>query len=123
MAKWSNSEFNRTYLVNNLPENWEIDDVGEDDMIEVMCESDREDIRLWMIDLHRNFSERDSERLMKLRECYLELDTHERVLWDLYFQQMMSLRDIGKKLDLPHMSIYSMINELKKKIKEWIGIE
>jgi len=121
MVRWKNSDYNKTYSVNNLEEGWDIPDEAEDHMIEIMAESDREDIGQWMIDVHRNFNELDAIRLIKLREIYLQLTTPERVLWDLYFTKMMSLRQIGKKIDLPHMAVFTMIRDLKNKIRLWIG--
>lgn len=121
MSKWSNSEFNRLYSVNNLPDNWEIKDSGEDTYIEVLAEADREDLKLWMKDLYVNFGGEKSAKLMKLRQLYLKLETHEKVLYDLYFTQMLSLRDIAKKIDLNHMAVFCMVGELKNKLKTWIG--
>lgn len=122
MSKWSNSEYNRLHSVNNLPDNWEIPDSSEDAHIEVLAEADRDDLKLWMKDLHENFGEDKSNKLMKLRQIYLKLETHEKVLYDLYFTQMLSLRDIGKKIDLNHMAVYVMVTDLKNKLKIWIGI-
>lgn len=121
MTKWSNSEYNRLHSVNNLAENWHIPDECEDSYLEVLAESHRDDIKLWLKDLFASYSEKDATRLVKLREIYLKLELHERVLWDLYFTQMLSLRDIGKKIDLPHMAVYVMIKDLKIKIRKWTG--
>jgi predicted DNA-binding protein YlxM (UPF0122 family) len=57
---------------------------------------------------------------MLMRKIYLTLDTHQRVLWDLYFSQMLSMRAIGKKLDLPLSAVYNMVVELKSEIKRRI---
>lgn len=117
-VNWYNSDFNKSIRTNNLPENFEIKEDGEDSLIEVYCESDREDIRDFMIDLNRKYSEWDVNRIMKIRAIYLEMDTADKVLFDLYFTQMLSMRQIAVKLDLPLSAIYNMILELKNKIKE-----
>ena len=122
MSKWKNSEFNKLYSVNNLDENWSIPDVEENHLLDILAEADREDIKMWMKDLYETFGEEKSYKLMRLRQIYLKLNTHEKVLYDLYFTQMLSLREIGKKIDLPHMSVWIMVNELKNKIKIWIGV-
>jgi hypothetical protein len=130
-SKWSNSEYNKMRAVNNLSsmtdndnsdinlEPLQVDyEPGYDDMIELRSETLPEDIKIWLFDLSQNFGEKDVERLVKMRAIYLELQTHERVLWDLYFTQMMTMRDISSKLKLPLTSIHLMIGELKTKFKE-----
>ncbi len=132
-SKWNNSEYNKMRAVNNLNSVTDNDDSdvnleplqidyepGYDDMIELRSETLPEDIKIWLFDLSQNFEEKDVERLVKMRAIYLELQTHERVLWDLYFTQMMTMRDISGKLKLPLTSIHLMIGELKTKIKELV---
>lgn len=116
-TRWTESEFNKSTRVNNFKDDWSIPDVGEDNLLEVICESDREDIRDWLVDIHKRWGEVGSNKLIKLRAIYLELDTHEKVLWDLYFNKMLSMREIGSKLGLPLSAIYIMIKELKNKVK------
>jgi hypothetical protein len=116
-VKWSNSEFNRLKRVNSHEEEWEQkDDKTIDDLIEVRCENSREDIIDWLIDLNRNYTEHQVDKLVKLREIYLQLNIPDKVLWDMYWTNGLSLRDIGKKLDIPHLSVWTMIKELKEKI-------
>ena len=127
-AKWYNSEYNKSKVVNNLqsPTDDEGDNLeplydtepGYDDMIELRSEALPEDIKVWLFDLSQNFPERDVERLVKMRTIYLQLQTHERVLWDLYFTQMLTMRDISDKLNLPLTSVHIMISDLKIKIKK-----
>ena len=119
-SKWTNSEFNKEVRINNLPEEWVIEDCGEDSLIEHIIESDRPDIRLWIRDLNLNFSELEVERLMRIRGIYLRLDTHEKVLYNLYFDNMLSMRDIASKIGLPLSAIHIMIGDLKKKIKSLV---
>lgn len=116
-TKWGESEFNKSIRVNNLPNDWSIPDQSEDNLLEVMCESDREEWREWLVDITKTWGEEGSIKLVKLRTIYLELDTHNKVLWDLYFNKMMSMRQIGKKLNLPLSAVYTMIVELKKVVK------
>jgi DNA-directed RNA polymerase specialized sigma subunit len=106
--------------VNSIDEEYDIPDLAEESFIEVTCETDREDIKEFMLDLNRRFSEYDVNRIMLMRKIYLTLDTHQRVLWDLYFSQMLSMRAIGKKLDLPLSAVYNMVVELKAEIKKRI---
>jgi DNA-directed RNA polymerase specialized sigma subunit len=106
--------------VNSIDEEYDIPDIAEESFIEVTCETDREDIKEFMLDLNKRFSEYDVNRIMLMRKIYLTLDTHQRVLWDLYFSQMLSMRAIGKKLDLPLSAVYNMVVELKAEIKKRI---
>ena len=115
---WYNSDFNKTLRVNNLDEQVEIYDSEYDDLIELKSEVLRDDIKEWLLDLNQNWSEVEIERLVKIRRIYLGLPSHQKVLYDLYFTQMMSMRDIGKKIDLPLSAVYNMIKELKEKIIE-----
>lgn len=116
MKKWSNSEFNRDIGVNNFDDVWSPIDEPEDQLLDIRAEADRGDIADWLVDLHRNFDEKDCFRLIKIRKIYLDLATHEKVLYDLYFTKMMSLREIAKQIGVPHMAVYSMVNDLKQKI-------
>ena len=119
---WRNSDFNKAIRVNSMDEEYDIPDIAEESFIEVTCETDREDIKEFMLDLSRRFSEFDVSRIMLMRKIYIGLDTHERVLYDMYFTQMLSMRAIGKKIDLPLSAVYNMLNDLKIKLKLCAGI-
>lgn len=117
-VEWTNSEFNKTIRTNNLPEVYEMPDVAEEAYLDIGCETDREDIKEFLIDLNKRYSELEVSRIIELRAIYIELPLHEKVLWDLYFNQMLSMRTIGEKLDLPLSAVYQMIKELKIKVRE-----
>ena len=119
-VKWTNSEFNQVIRVNNLPDDWEMTDVPEENYIELSAEEAPQVMKDWIIDLHRNYSEKDVAKILRVREVYLELPLHLRVLYDLYFTQLLSMREIGKRLDLPLSAVYSLVAELKRKIKKQI---
>jgi hypothetical protein len=119
---WRNSDFNKSIRVNSMDEEYDIPDIAEESFIEVTCETDREDIKEFMLDLNRRFSEYDVNRIMLMRKIYIGLETHERVLYDLYFSQMLSMRAISKKIDLPLSAVYNMLNDLKIKLKLCAGI-
>ena len=121
-SRWRNSEFNKEMRVNNLCEQYTIADECEDNLIDVYCESDRMDIKMWMLDTYKEFGEEKGNKIMKMRQIYLTLDTHEKVLYDLYFQNMNSMRDIGEKLNIPLSAVFSMLKELKEKIRIKYGI-
>lgn len=122
-VSWKNSEFNKTIRTNNLPEEWEFKEEAEEAHLDVYCESDREDIREFMLDLVKRYSETDVNRILLVRKIYLQLPLHERVLYDLYFNQMLSMRAIGEKIDLPLSAVYQMILELKNKLQELCNLK
>lgn len=122
-VSWYNSDFNKSIRLSSLDEQYDIKEESEDQHLEVLCESDREDIRDLMLDLHRNYSEWDVNRILMIRTVYLQMPTHDKVLFDLYFNQMLSMRQIGTKLDIPLSAVYNMITELKNKIKLECGIQ
>jgi DNA-directed RNA polymerase specialized sigma subunit len=121
---WYNSEFNKNIRVNNLSVDEDIqsdfgrreEQIAYDDLIELKSEVVRDDIKDWLIDLNQNWNDLEIDRLVKIRQIYLTLPGHQKVLYDLYFTKMMSMRDIGKKIDLPLSAVYNMIKELKEKI-------
>ena len=68
--------------------------------------------------MNRTYGEFNANKLLTLRKVYLQLETTDKVIWDLYFTEMLTMRGIAKKLDIPLSSIFSMVTDLKKKIKE-----
>lgn len=122
-VSWSSSDFNKSLTINNLEDEWVIPDVCEENYYDIISESEREDIKEWLLDINKRFSENSVDKLMLLRKIYLELSTPNKVLWDLYFTQMLSMRDISKKIDLPLSSVYNMITELKKIIRKECGLK
>ena len=117
-ANWRNSEFNKTIRVNNLPDDIEIEDESINEYIDVICENERDDIKELILDMNRTYGEYNANKLLTLRKVYLQLETTDKVIWDLYFTEMLTMRGIAKKLDIPLSSIFSMVTDLKKKIKE-----
>jgi DNA-directed RNA polymerase specialized sigma subunit len=120
-SKWYNSSFNKEIRINNLNKQFTIQDESEENLINVYCESDRKDIKDWMVDTYREFGEETGDKLMRFRQIYLTLHTHEKVLYDLYFTNMKSMRDIGEILGIPLSAVFSMLTELKQKIRDKYG--
>lgn len=116
-VKWKNSEFNKSIGVNNFSEEWENLDELYEESYDILAEEFPDDLKDFIIDLHRRFSEEDASRIILIRKVYLSLPAHERVLYDLYFTQMMSLRQVANKLQLPLSAVHNMVTDLKKKIQ------
>lgn len=118
-VKWKNSDFNKSISVNTMDENWDgtsskegLDEVPFD----IIAEDISDDVKAFIIDIERRFSEKEVEKIIKVRKIYLTLPSHEKVLYDLYFTQMLSIRGVAKQLDLPLSSVHNMILQLRKKI-------
>lgn len=116
-VRWKNSEFNKSIGTNNLDEEWELEsDVYEES--DTIAEDLPDDVKDFIIDLERRFSESEVRQIIVIRKIYLQLPSHERVLYDLYFTQMLSLRQVATKLQLPLSAVHNMVTDLKKKIKD-----
>ena len=115
-VRWQNSDFNKSIAVNNLDDEWSRADELDEQPYDILAEDMTDDIKDFVIDLHRRFDEADVNRVLKIRTIYLLLPSHEKVLYDLYFTQMLSIRGVAQKLQLPTSSVHNMIVELRKKI-------
>jgi hypothetical protein len=117
-VKWDNSDFNKSISVNNFGEEFTIEDESVEEDFDTIAEDIPLDIREWILDLRSKFSEIEVRRLVLIRTIYLNLKPHEKALYNLYFTEMLSLRQISFKLDIPLSSVYGMLKDLKTKIKE-----
>jgi len=63
------------------------------------------------------FSDLQISRLKKIEEIYSTFGPEEQVLFDLYFKNGLSQRDIAKKINIPLSAVYNMLKTLKTKIK------
>lgn len=117
-VKWRNSDFNKSIETNNLSEDFNFDVLEiYEEHYDVISEDLSDDVKEFIIDLTRRFSEMEVRQIIKVRHIYLKLPPHERVLYDLYITQMMSLRQVAKKLHLPLSAVHNMVTDLKNKIK------
>lgn len=119
-VKWKNSDFNKTIGVNNFSDEWESSEELYEEPYDILAEDFTDDIKDFIVDLNRRFTESETKKILTVRQIYLTLQSHEKVLYDLYITQMLSLRDIAAKIDLPVSAVYKMVNELKYKIKNGI---
>jgi len=117
-VKWSNSDFRKSIAVNNFNEEWDTEGEAIDDNLDIKAEDIGDDVKEFIIDLHRRFSEVEVMKIISVRKVYITLQSHEKVLYDLYITQMLSIRGVAKRLNLPMSAVYGMINDLKKKIND-----
>lgn len=118
-TRWKNTQFNKDIRLISGSEEWDfsLDGFIDKTYIEIGSEDVDESVKNWIIDLNTRHSERDCDRLIKIRQIYLTLPSHEKVLYDMYFTHLKSLRDIAKELRLPLSSVHNMVIELKNNIK------
>lgn len=57
-------------------------------------------------------------KIRKIKAIYQMMTSDEKVLFDLYFTQMLSQREIAKKINIPLSAVYNMLKRLKTKIKD-----
>lgn len=130
-AKWkgdgrkhSGSKFNQDKTINNLPEVYDFE-IGEDSCkyIEISAENVSDDIKGWLNDIEHTFCDA-GDKIIKVRALYISkyFETTDRVLYDLYFTQLLSGRQIAKKLNIPHSSVHVMLRDLKNKIRTLCGV-
>ena len=118
-VRWKNSDFNKSIEVNNLEETWAgsyINEGTHEVPYDILAEDFSDDVKTFIIDLNSKFDDLSAARIIKIRKIYLTLPSHEKVLYDLYFTQMKSIRGVAKQLDLPLSSVHNMIKDLRKKI-------
>lgn len=118
-SQWSNTQYRRDVLVNNLSEEYDLSDNGGDCYIEILAEDVDDLTKEWIVDLHRHYSDRQVDLLMKVRLIYLKnLTVRERVLYDLIYKDQMTLRQVSNKIKLPTTVIFHAVKNLNKKIKD-----
>lgn len=69
--------------------------------------------RLWIDDL----TSEQISRVRKIKTIYKSFSNEEQVLFDLYFKDMLSQRQIAQKINIPLSAVYNMLKALKTKIK------
>lgn len=114
-VKWKNSDFNKIIhrpdeVVGLIDEVYEIEDGEEQDWLEV-------DLLPGEIRWADGFSFDEVVKLRKIKAAYNKLNDKEKILYDLYFGEMLSQRAIAKKINIPHSAVYNMLKELREKIK------
>jgi RNA polymerase sigma factor (sigma-70 family) len=90
----------------------EIFDCEEEEDFDKNCDYTDEE-RLWIDDL----SDSQISKIKKIKLIYKGLSNEEQVLFDLYFKEMLSQRQIAEKINIPLSAVYNMLKALKTKIK------
>ncbi len=113
-ARWHNSAFNKR--ARRMPNGCELhpESIGSEDNSALDAP---EHDRAYVLDLESTYTDRQVSRIMAVRKIAKALTGHERILYDMHFNQMMSYRTIAEAVKLPPNSIYDMLAALKSKIK------
>lgn len=79
---------------------------------DLICDYTDEEL-LWIDDL----TEKEIYKIKKIKKFYHSLSNQEQILFDFYFKDMLSQRQIAKKINIPLSAVYNMLKALKLKIK------
>lgn len=77
----------------------------------------------YLLDLHNNFNEHQINNIIKTRLIYDKLNLKDQVIYDLYINQNLSIRQIASKINTSRSSADKIIQEtitnIKKLIEKW----
>lgn len=125
-VKWSNSPVSRENKTNSLtqeqidwfenaydtPDNSHIE-------IEVGAEDTNQDIKEWITDCQLQFGETKTEKLLQIRLIFRKyLNLPEQILYGLYFEELLTHRQIAQRLKIPLTSSFFMVKKLENKLIE-----
>lgn len=103
---WNNTQYKKN---NTIQENGS-DELGE---LNVMTDNEYEAEE----ELLKREMETE-ERLAKIKIVYDNLQLHEKILFDKYYNRGMSMRKIGKETGVSQTAIYYMIKRIRTKIQK-----
>jgi len=107
---WQTTEFNKIIQKPHLPF---FEEIYED---EFFCEE--VDLDLTPEEIDSDLSDEQIYKVRRIAKVYKTLSTEEKVLFDLYFTEMLSQRQIANKINIPLSAVYNMLKALKQKIKD-----
>lgn len=89
-----------------------------DDRIEISAENFSKLTEEYLLDLNNNFNETEVKQIINTYLIYDKLDLKEQIIFDMYIQQELSIRDIAAKIKVSYSSARTLINETINKIKQ-----
>jgi DNA-directed RNA polymerase specialized sigma subunit len=101
---WNGTEY-KNYI--NIKENY--NDLLNEDFVILNQDVDYEEVYQKELDYNN--------KLNKIKIGYLNLPLHEKILYDKYFIQKQSMREIAGDIGVSHVSIHYSLQSIKKKIK------
>ena len=93
----------------------------EDLRIQIGSESGTKFTADYLLDLHNNFTEWQLSNIIKTHLIYDKLNLKDQVIFDLYINQNMSIRDIATKINTSASSANVIIQETITNIKNLIN--
>jgi hypothetical protein len=117
-ATWSNSAVNRDNRTNNLPEDQQFELESDDHLsISIMAEDVDDSIKGWIADTNKQFGSDKTDKLIRIKYTYYKsLTLAEQILFNLYFDEMLTHRAIAKRLKIPLTSSFLMVKNLELKL-------
>ena len=126
-VRWTNSPVSRENKTNNLTDEqidwfenaYEMPDDSSHIQIEISAEDTNPDIKEWIIDCSTQFGEDRTDKLLQVRLLFRKsLSLPEQILYGLYFEEMLTHRQIAKRLRIPLTSSFFMVKKLENKLIE-----
>ena len=113
-----NGEWYKDIRINNFEEIWDFDfeDTGEDHRINIYAEDCSIDMREWIADIHNGFSDEEVNKILMVTAAYSQLQLRDKILYDMYITEGLSMRDIAARIRIPLTSVHIEIKSLKNKI-------
>jgi len=88
--------------------------------IEIFAESGSEKTNEYLLDLHNDFNEQQIKAIINVLLKYDKLTLKDKILFDLYIQQNLPLRDVAKKINISLTSTHKLIKEMIINVKKLI---
>lgn len=124
--RWYNSTFRKEScketLLTEYQEELLCDEGEQEQEILLDSESTNHSTKMYLQDLmSQGLSQSQARKMIVIQNVVSKLPKHERIIYELYFVQGKSGRDISKefskKIKMPVNSVYAIITSIKNKIK------
>ena len=117
-TKWTETAFKRqTKVYSNSSDNIGVELTTHPSEF-LFCESINNEFKDFILDNVREFGLEKVKIILQTKLTYRDLPLAEKTLFDLYFVKNMTMRQISEVLGLSLKRTFTMITELKDKIKE-----
>lgn len=125
-VRWTNSPVSRDNRTNNLTHEqieWFENAYDQPDSHNVQMEIEAEDanseLKEWIADCNAQFGEDRTDKLLQIRLIFHKMLTlPEQILYGLYFEEMLTHRQIAHRLKIPLTSSFFMVKKLENKLIE-----
>jgi hypothetical protein len=121
--RWTDSDFNKQKMLlsnNAIEANDRLRIADKTVSISLIIDSETmpSNFKQFIKDNMMNYTEDQVHKIVATKIAYLQLTKTEKILFDKYFVQNMTMRDVAQNTTLPLCSIFKNITSLKEKIRE-----